>query len=150
MILNDLQFIPGSMKKRKRVSRGNSGKATGRGLKGQKARSGVSLGNFQGGQTPLERRVPKHRSFDCKKKIFELSLSKINRLFDSGVINSDTIIDRDLLKKLKLVKGSLPYKLIGFTDKKIKIEAVAFSKGAKDSVLAVGGSAVSLVERMSS
>lgn len=146
--LNDLQFIPGSVKKRKRVARGNSGKATGRGFKGQKARSGVSLSNFQGGQTPIERRVPKHRSFFRKKTVVSLSLSRLESLFESEIINSKTVLTRELLEKFKVIKKNFKYKLIGSTNRLINIEADSSSIGAMNSIKNNGGS-IKLIKEMS-
>lgn len=146
--LNDLQFIPGSMKKRKRVARGNAGKATGRGFKGQKARSGVSLSNFQGGQTPIERRVPKHNSFFRKKTEISLSLARLESLFESKIVDTKTILTRDLLEKLKIVKKNLKYKLIGSTNRLINIEADSSSEGAINSIKNNGGS-IKLIKEIS-
>lgn len=139
--LNDLQFIPGSIKKRKRVARGNGGKASGRGLKGQKARSGVSLKNFQGGQTPLERRFPKHNNFYVKKKkIQAVSLESLNNVleelgdFFNKNDNGAYIVDKILLSNLKILKKDKKLKIIGRTKFAIDIEADEFSIGAKESI----------------
>lgn len=137
--LNDLQFIPGSMKKRKRVARGNSGKSAGKGFKGQKARSGVSLSNFQGGQTPIERRIPKHNSVFVKKSVTDLPLSRLLPLLNSKVLAEKAVLTRDLLEQFSLVKKKTKYKVIGFIDRSITIEADCFSKGAQDSIESNGG-----------
>lgn len=133
--LNNLHFWPGSKKKAKRVCRGNSGKSAGRGEKGQKARSGVSLGNFQGGQTPLHRRIPKYGSFHAKlNKIKGISLSLLEPFFESGFLKDTDWVTSSLLVKLKIIKLKDKYKLIGSTEKSMKVEAHAFSEGAKESI----------------
>ncbi|WP_342262146.1 50S ribosomal protein L15 [Alphaproteobacteria bacterium endosymbiont of Tiliacea citrago] len=144
MKLNELQFIPGSMKKSKRAPRGNSGKQAGTGKKGQKARSGVSLGNFQGGQTPLERRIPKHNSFFVKKDTTELPLNRLLPLFDSGLIDEKTVLTRSLLEQFGLVKKRLFYKIVGTIDKTINIEAHKASEGAKKAIESNNGKLVVL------
>lgn len=139
MYLNDLKFIDGSMKNRKRVARGKSGKSSGRGQKGQKSRSGVSLSNFQGGQTPIERRIPKHRVSFTRKTMMELPLHKLNALYDSKLVDNDIILSRDILEKFKLIKKNYRYKVIGNTNKCVKIKADAFSAGAEKSIKHNGG-----------
>ena len=95
--------------KKMRVGRGigsGKGKTSGRGMKGQKSRSGVAIKSFEGGQMPLFRRLPK-RGFNPikKEKIAIINLGKIQSLLDAKRINSDAKIDLDLLKKLiSLVK----------------------------------------------
>ena len=132
--LNDLKFNEGSFKKKKRVSRGNSGKSSGRGDKGQKARSGVSLSNFQGGQTPIERRLPKQISFYTRKGAIGLPIKNIETFFNNGVLKENDKITFDVLRQLGLVKKNIKYKLIGRCSKKIDIEAHAISSKALESI----------------
>ena len=96
--------------KKMRVGRGigsGKGKTSGRGMKGQKSRSGVAIKSFEGGQMPLFRRLPKRGFNPIKKdKIAIINLGKIQNLLDAKRINSDTKIDLDLLKKANIVSKS--------------------------------------------
>lgn len=144
--LNTLKALFG--KSKKRVARGNSGKATGRGLKGQKARSGVSLRNFQGGQTPLERRVPKHNSIKPKKnKPCAISLCSIDSVIeqykDCEILqrndNNAFVIDKSFLIAFGVIKKEKVVKFIGATNYSLSINNIDyFSKGAKVSILKSG------------
>lgn len=145
--LNNLQSL--NFKSRKRVARGNSGKATGRGLKGQKARSGVSLQNFQGGQTPLERRVPKHGAFKSLKRdrICAVPLSRIDYFIeqykDTGVLAKNDkglyIINKEFLDNLNVADSKKKIKFIGNTDFALAVSDIpCFSDGAKSSILKQG------------
>jgi len=96
--------------KKMRVGRGigsGKGKTSGRGMKGQKSRSGVAIKSFEGGQMPLFRRLPK-RGFNPikKEKIAIINLGKIQSLLDAKRINSETKIDLDLLKKNNIISKS--------------------------------------------
>jgi large subunit ribosomal protein L15 len=93
--------------KKIRVGRGigsGKGKTCGRGVKGQKSRSGVAIKSFEGGQMPLYRRLPK-RGFNpiTKFKIAKINLEKIQTFIDQKTINSKDTINFDLLKKLKII-----------------------------------------------
>lgn len=145
--LNSLKSL--NSKSKKRVARGNSGKSSGRGLKGQKARSGVSLKNFQGGQTPLERRVPKHGCFKSlkKNKVYSISLSRIdyfiNQYKNSDLIPKDDggsyIINKDFLTNFNFIKKKDCVKLIGETQFSLFVSDIdLFSEGAKTSILQQG------------
>ena len=130
-----------------RVGRGigsGKGKTSGRGVKGQKSRSGVAIKSFEGGQMPLYRRLPK-RGFNAisKKNIAILNLDKIQSYIDKKSINSLDILNSDLLKKLKLInKNSNKLKILGFGEikTKINIEADLASKSAVEKLEKVGGS----------
>ena len=130
-----------------RVGRGigsGKGKTSGRGIKGQKSRSGVAIKSFEGGQMPLYRRLPK-RGFNAisKKNIAILNLDKIQSYIDEKSINSSDILNSDLLKKLKLInKNSNKLKILGFGEikTKINIEADLASKSAVEKLEKVGGS----------
>tara|TARA_Y100000741_G_scaffold196734_1_gene149581 strand:+ start:468 stop:926 length:459 start_codon:yes stop_codon:yes gene_type:complete len=132
--------------KKMRVGRGigsGKGKTSGRGVKGQKSRSGVAIKSFEGGQMPLYRRLPK-RGFNPLKreKIAILNLDKIQRLVDSKKIGKDEIINIDLLKKNKVINKSYhKIKVLGSGDVKDKINlSVDFiSKSAKEKLEKVGG-----------
>jgi len=134
-------------KKKIRVGRGigsGKGKTSGRGVKGQKSRSGVSIKSFEGGQMPLYRRLPK-RGFNPieKKKISILNLDKIQSFIDKKSIKTSEILNSNLLKKLKLInKGSSKLKILGTGEikDKINIEADLASKSAINKLEKIGGS----------
>ena len=135
-------------KSKMRVGRGigsGKGKTSGRGVKGQKSRSGVAIKSFEGGQMPLYRRLPK-RGFNpiVNQKIAILNLEKIQAYINKKTINSSDIINADLLKKLKLInKNSTKLKILGTGEikDKVLIEANFFSKSDKDKVEKIGGTA---------
>ena len=130
-----------------RVGRGigsGKGKTSGRGVKGQKSRSGVAIKSFEGGQMPLYRRLPK-RGFNPigKKNISILNLNKIQSFIDKKSIKISEILNSDLLKKLKLInKNSVKLKILGSGNikEKINIEADLASKSAIEKLEKVGGS----------
>ena len=130
-----------------RVGRGigsGKGKTSGRGVKGQKSRSGVAIKSFEGGQMPLYRRLPK-RGFNPirKKNIAILNLNKIQVLLDKKSIKSDDILNSDLLIKLKIInKNSIKLKILGSGEikNKINIEADLASKLAVEKLEKIGGS----------
>ena len=132
--------------KKIRVGRGigsGKGKTSGRGMKGQKSRSGVAIKSFEGGQMPLYRRLPK-RGFNSISKIniAKINLDKIQSFIDQKKINSNDIINTELLKKLKIInKNSIKLKILGFGEvkEKINIEADLFSKSAKIKLDKIGG-----------
>ena len=130
-----------------RVGRGigsGKGKTSGRGVKGQKSRSGVAIKSFEGGQMPLYRRLPK-RGFNPigNKNIAILNLDKIQNFIDKKNITTKQILNSDLLKKLKLInKNSIKLKILGSGEikDKINIEADLASKSAIDKLEKLGGS----------
>jgi large subunit ribosomal protein L15 len=134
-------------KSKMRVGRGigsGKGKTCGRGVKGQKSRSGVAIKSFEGGQMPLYRRLPK-RGFNPinKKKIAILNLEKIQSYIDKKNFKSTDTVNSDLLKKLKLInKNSVKLKILGFGEikDKINIEADLASKSAVEKLEKIGGS----------
>ena len=133
--------------KKMRVGRGigsGKGKTSGRGVKGQKSRSGVAIKSFEGGQMPLYRRLPK-RGFNPidKIKIAKINLEKIQTFIDKKTINSSDKIDFKLLKKLKIInKNYQKLKILGTGEIKVKIniEADLISKSAKEKLEKIGGS----------
>ena len=136
--------------KKMRVGRGigsGKGKTSGRGVKGQKSRSGVAIKSFEGGQMPLYRRLPK-RGFNPlkKEKIAILNLEKIQNLIDSKRINADTKIDLEILKKANIISKSYSkIKILGTGEikSKINLNADYISKSAKEK-LEKGGGTISL------
>ena len=124
--------------KKIRVGRGigsGKGKTSGRGMKGQKSRSGVAIKSFEGGQMPLYRRLPK-RGFNSIRKInvAKINLDKIQSFIDQKKINPNDKINSELLKKLKIInKNSQKLKILGNGEIKVKIniEADLISKSAK-------------------
>ncbi len=134
-------------KNRIRVGRGigsGKGKTSGRGVKGQKSRSGVSIKSFEGGQMPLYRRLPK-RGFNTinKKSIAILNLDKIQSFIDKKNIKTSEVINSNLLKKLRLInKRSSKLKILGSGEikDKINIEADLASKSAVNKLEKIGGS----------
>ena len=134
-------------KKKIRVGRGigsGKGKTSGRGVKGQKSRSGVSIKSFEGGQMPLYRRLPK-RGFSPieKKNIAILNLDKIQSFIDKKSVKTSEILNSNLLKKLKLInKKTSKLKILGSGSikDKINIEADLASKSAVNKLEKIGGS----------
>tara|TARA_B100001287_G_C22387349_1_gene391661 strand:+ start:170 stop:622 length:453 start_codon:yes stop_codon:yes gene_type:complete len=130
-----------------RVGRGigsGKGKTSGRGVKGQKSRSGVAIKSFEGGQMPLYRRLPK-RGFNPIKyeKIAILNLDKIQSFIEKKTINTAEILNSSSLKKLKLIdKNSKKLKILGSGEikEKINIEADLASKSALKKLEKIGGS----------
>ena len=131
--------------KKTRVGRGigsGKGKTSGRGVKGQKSRSGVAIKSFEGGQMPLFRRLPK-RGFNSinKNRIAILNLSKIQELIDKKILSEADIINLETLKKLKIIKNSYnKVKILGSGEPKSKINvSVDFiSNSAKEKLEKVG------------
>lgn len=140
--LNNLRPAKGSTHKKKRVGRGPGsglGKTAGRGNKGQKSRSGYSSkSGFEGGQMPLQRRLPK-RGFTniFKKQWVEISLAKLEESFSAGdEITPEILHGRGLIKKAKhdlVILGN------GEVTKALKISAHRFTKTAKDKIERAGG-----------
>ena len=134
-------------KSKTRVGRGigsGKGKTSGRGVKGQKSRSGVAIKSFEGGQMPLYRRLPK-RGFNpiSKEEIAILNLEKIQSYIDKKSIKTSEILNADTLKKLKLInKNSKKLKILGTGEikEKINIEADLASKSALTKLEKIGGS----------
>ena len=152
LALNNLRPTKGSTHKKKRVGRGPGsglGKTAGRGHKGQKSRSGYSSKiGFEGGQMPLQRRLPK-RGFTniFKKKWLEISLAKLEENFDAGdEITPEVLHERGLIKKAKhdlVILGT------GEMSKALKISAHRFTKTAKDKIQRAGGSITEIIKHSS-
>ena len=130
-----------------RVGRGigsGKGKTSGRGVKGQKSRSGVAIKSFEGGQMPLYRRLPK-RGFNpiINQNIATLNLEKIQLFIDKKRLKTSDVLNAELLKKLKLInKNSNKLKILGTGEikDKINIEADLASKSALEKLEKIGGS----------
>jgi large subunit ribosomal protein L15 len=145
--LNELRDNPGARKDRMRVGRGigsGKGKTGGRGQKGQKSRSGVSVKGFEGGQMPLHMRLPK-RGFNniFAKDFSEVNLGMIQKLVDAGTLATDGVIDHAALKAVGLARGGKDgVRLLGKGDftAKLSFKVAGVSKGARDLVEKAGGS----------
>jgi len=143
--MSTLNSLEKTKRKRIRVGRGigsGKGKTSGRGVKGQKSRSGVAIKSFEGGQMPLYRRLPK-RGFNPIKKINIgiINLGKIQYFIKKNSINFKEKINLELLKKLNIVnKKSEKLKILGSGEikDKITVEANFFSKSAKDKLEKIG------------
>ena len=133
-------------KSKLRVGRGigsGKGKTSGRGVKGQKSRSGVAIKSFEGGQMPLYRRLPK-RGFNPlnKNNVAVINLGELQNLIDNNKINADEKININTLKKTKLFRKSInKFKVLsnGNFNSKIDIEADYSSKMAKEKIEKAGG-----------
>ena len=131
---------------KKRVGRGigtGKGKTSGRGVKGQKSRSGVAIKSFEGGQMPLYRRLPK-RGFNPlnKRKIAKINLDQLQRFVDKKRINPENLINLEILKQSKIInKTYSKFKILanGNLTSKIDIEADFSSIAAKDKIEKLGG-----------
>ena len=153
MRLNEIRDNKGSTKPRKRIGRGigsGTGKTSGKGHKGQKSRSGVSIKGFEGGQMPIHRRLPK-RGFTNINRVnyIELNLEKIQNLIDSKKIDPKKAINHKVLQNLGLIRskqGKIKLLGKGSIKSKIDIEVSASSKTAKVIVEKIGGSVVILEE----
>jgi large subunit ribosomal protein L15 len=145
MKLNELHDNPGATKKRKRVGRGpgsGTGKTGGRGIKGQKSRSGVAIKGFEGGQMPLYQRLPK-RGFSKpnRKKFAVINLGLIQKFIDAGVLDAGKISE-DTLVSTGVVRRKLDGIRIlakGEVTAKITAEVTGASAGAIAAVEKAGG-----------
>jgi large subunit ribosomal protein L15 len=145
--LNELAPRPGSTKNRMRVGRGpgsGKGKTAGRGVKGQKARSGVAIAAFEGGQMPLHMRMPK-RGFNKpnRKALVEVSLWRIEQAIEAGKLDAGKAVDGAALVAagvLKRVKDGV--KLLGGSELKTKLDITVYAAtaSAREAVEKAGGS----------
>jgi len=139
--IDDLKPASGSTHASKRVGRGRSsghGKTCGRGTKGQKARSKTRQG-FEGGQMPLQRRVPKLRGFKprAKKQFHLVNVETLNRFADGEAVSPQALVEKGILKKLNkdvkiLGRGEL--------ERGLTVKAHAFTRSAVAKIEAAGGS----------
>ncbi len=143
MKLHDLSPLEGSKKESKRIGRGHGsghGKTSGKGHKGQKARSGWSMrAGFEGGQMPLQRRIPK-RGFNniFGKKISIVNLAALNIFENDSVVDVQAIIDAGIVKKeydgIKILGN-------GKLNKKLTVKVSYFSESSRSKIEAIGGKA---------
>ena len=145
MKINELKSTLTSSKKNKRRGRGSGsglGKTAGRGVKGQKSRSGVSIKGFEGGQMPLYRRLPK-RGFKnpFKTKIQNINFSMINNILRKYDLDPNDIKEDDLFNKkiFKKSKGNLKLLNIGELEKATNLEISYASKKAVEALEKLGG-----------
>ena len=156
MKLNELRDNPGARKGKVRVGRGigsGLGKTAGRGQKGQKSRSGVSIFGFEGGQMPLHMRLPK-RGFNniFAKDHAEVNLGAIQKAVDAGKLSTDGTIDHAALQAAGLARGGKDgVRLLakGAFSAKLNFVVAGVSASARQAVEAAGGS-VELIERRDS
>ena len=143
MKLHELTAVEGSTKERKRIGRGHGsgqGKTAGKGHKGQKARSGGSIRpGFEGGQMPLQRRIPK-RCFNniFAKKIVAINVSDLNKFEDGAEVDAQALVNAGIVKKeydgIKILGN-------GEISKKLTVKVAAYSESAKQKIEAAGGKA---------
>ncbi|MCK5912299.1 MAG: 50S ribosomal protein L15 [Desulfuromusa sp.] len=141
MDLSNLKPVPGSTKNRKRIGRGpgsGTGKTSGRGHKGQNSRSGGGVKpGFEGGQMPLQRRIPKRGFVSRNKKVYNLVNLRDLELFDAG-----TVVDLEQFGKAGLVSGikdGIKILADGELTKALTVHAHKFSKSAVAKIEAAGG-----------
>lgn len=143
MDLGSLKYAPGSVKKRKRIGRGQAsgtGKTAGKGHKGQRSRAGSKRRPwFEGGQMPLQRRVPK-RGFTniFRKEIQVVNLKDLGKLRKAKEITPETLYESGLIKK-----RNIPVKILGTgeIDVALNVSAHAFSESAREKIEKAGGKA---------
>jgi large subunit ribosomal protein L15 len=147
--LNELRDNPGARKARMRVGRGigsGKGKTSGRGVKGQKARTGVSIKGFEGGQMPLYRRLPK-RGFNnpSAQDFVEINLDRLQKAIDAGKLDAKATINGEALVKagiISRVKDGVRLLGRGAITAKVTIEVAGASASAKAAVEKAGGTVV--------
>ncbi len=147
MKLNELRDNPGATKRKKRVGRGpgsGMGKTAGRGIKGQKSRSGVAINGYEGGQMPLYQRLPK-RGFNKpnRKKFAVVNLGLIQKFVDAKKLDAKKAITEDVLVESGLVRRKLDGIRVlakGEVSAKLKLEVTGASKSAIEAVEKAGGS----------
>ena len=143
MKLHELSAVPGSTKESKRIGRGHGsgqGKTAGKGHKGQKARAGRGIRpGFEGGQMPLQRRVPK-RGFNniFAKDVIAVNVGSLNVFENGAVVDTQALIDAGIVKKccdgIKILSN-------GNLTKSLTVKVTAFSEAAKQKIEAAGGKA---------
>ena len=147
MKLHELRDNPGATKKRMRVGRGpgsGKGKMGGRGIKGQKSRSGVAINGYEGGQMPLYQRLPK-RGFNKpnRKKFAVVNLGLIQKFVDEGKLNAGETVTEEALVASGLVRRKLDGVRVlakGDITSKVELSVTGASKSAVEAVEKAGGS----------
>jgi large subunit ribosomal protein L15 len=147
MKLNELSDRDGATKARKRVGRGigsGSGKTGGRGVKGQKSRSGVAINGFEGGQMPLYRRLPKRGFKNIFAKSYSVvSLERIQTAIDAGKLDAKEVVTADVLVKagvVRRVKDGVRILSGGELKAKVAFDVAGASKAAVEKIEKAGGS----------
>jgi large subunit ribosomal protein L15 len=147
MKLNDLRDKDGATHSKKRLGRGigsGSGKTAGRGVKGQKARSGVAINGFEGGQMPLYRRLPKRGFNNIFAKDFNIvSLARVQTAIDAGKLDAKETVDVEALIKagvIRRAKDGVRLLADGELKAKVAFDVAGASKAAIDKVAKAGGS----------
>lgn len=147
MKLNDIRDNKGARKERVRVGRGigsGLGKTAGRGQKGAKARSGVAINGFEGGQMPLHMRLPK-RGFNNPfgKDYAEINIGALQKAIDEGKLDKGATLDQDALNAAGLTRGGKDGVRVlgkGSLSAKLSLKVAGVSKGAREAIEAAGGS----------
>ena len=144
MRLHELKPAPGARSVRRRVGRGigsGLGKTSGRGQKGQKSRSGGGKGpHFEGGQTPLQRRLPKRGFTNIFRTVYkEVKLEALNRFEEGTVVTPEVMLEAGIVRK----RGSDKIKVLGDgkIEKALTVQAHGFTKSAAAKIEAAGGKA---------
>jgi len=146
MKLHELRDNPGATSSKKRVGRGpgsGKGKTAGRGIKGQKSRSGVAIAGYEGGQMPLYQRLPK-RGFNKpnRKQFAVVNLGLIQKFIDAGKIDAAKPVTEDVLVESGLVRRKLDGVRVlakGDITAKVELNVTGASKAAVDAVAKAGG-----------
>lgn len=157
MRLNELRDNPGATRPKKRVGRGigsGKGKTAGRGVKGQKSRSGVAIKGFEGGQMPIHRRLPKRGFTNIFAKDFnEINIDRLQKAVDDKKIKAgDTITVATLVEAGILRRAKDGVRILGNGElkSKLNIEAAGASKGAVEAIQKAGGKITIIVPKAAS
>lgn len=147
MKLNDLRDNPGARTKFKRVGRGigsGKGKTSGRGVKGQKARTGVALNGFEGGQLPIYRRLPKRGFEPLRRTVYSpLNLARLEKAIEAGRIDAERPIDETVLRAAGLVRkgrvAGVRLLAVGSVSRALTLKVTGASAAAVAAIEAAGG-----------
>ena len=151
--LNELSPADGSVKGRMRVGRGpgsGKGKTAGRGVKGQKARSGVAIKGFEGGQMPLHMRMPKRGFNNIHRKDFaEVNLWRLEQAIAAGKLDAKTAIDAEVLIAAGVIRRKLDgVKLLGKGELTTKLDITVYSvTGAARAAVEKAGGTVTTTKK---
>ncbi|HEU0070130.1 MAG TPA: 50S ribosomal protein L15 [Alphaproteobacteria bacterium] len=145
--LNQISDNPGAHKARRRIGRGigsGRGKTSGKGVKGQKARTGVSINGFEGGQMPIHRRVPKRGFNNISGQVFaEITLGRLQKAIDAGKIDASKPVTLEVLKASGVVRhlrDGVRLIATGTLKAKVALEITGGSRAAIEAVEKAGGS----------
>jgi large subunit ribosomal protein L15 len=154
MKLSELADQPGARKQRRRVGRGigaGKGKTAGRGVKGQKARAGVAVKGFEGGQMPLHRRLPKRGFRSLSRKDYnEVNLGRVQQAIDAGKLDPAATVDAEALVKAGVLRRARDgVRLLGDGEltAKVAFAVAGASKRAQEAVEKAGGSVTILAPK---